>query len=161
LQTSCWGMTTARSVRKCNHVPHMCSVLHFLALLGAAQSRYALICEKCFSHNGLVKESMWEDARRCHMRPCRSILICLLSFPFQSTYALNAATSTPLPRLKGPAAPLPLGSQFLLGLPTQHSTPSPQLPTRQSPHLRTSQPPNRWKSIHLKLGGGPSRSFVI
>lgn len=26
-------------------------------------SRYALICEKCFTHNGLVKESMWEDAR--------------------------------------------------------------------------------------------------
>ncbi|KAJ8472430.1 hypothetical protein ONZ45_g16653 [Pleurotus djamor] len=24
-------------------------------------SRYALICEKCFKHNGLVKESMWED----------------------------------------------------------------------------------------------------
>lgn len=29
-------------------------------------SRYALICEKCFNHNGLVKESMWEDARECH-----------------------------------------------------------------------------------------------
>ncbi|GLB34401.1 putative predicted integral membrane zinc-ribbon metal-binding protein [Lyophyllum shimeji] len=26
-------------------------------------SRYALICEKCFAHNGLVKESMWEDAQ--------------------------------------------------------------------------------------------------
>jgi len=29
----------------------------------ASASRYALICEKCFAHNGLVKESMWEDAR--------------------------------------------------------------------------------------------------
>lgn len=29
----------------------------------AAASRYALICEKCFAHNGLVKESMWEDAQ--------------------------------------------------------------------------------------------------
>ena len=28
-----------------------------------AASRYALICQKCFAHNGLVKESMWEDAR--------------------------------------------------------------------------------------------------
>ncbi|KAH9848709.1 hypothetical protein C2E23DRAFT_842239 [Lenzites betulinus] len=27
-----------------------------------AASRYALICQKCFAHNGLVKESMWEDA---------------------------------------------------------------------------------------------------
>lgn len=30
----------------------------------AATSRYALICEKCFAHNGLVKESVWEDARK-------------------------------------------------------------------------------------------------
>ncbi|KIY48335.1 hypothetical protein FISHEDRAFT_43606, partial [Fistulina hepatica ATCC 64428] len=33
-------------------------------------SRYALICEKCFAHNGLVKEDMWEDAQyicpKCH-----------------------------------------------------------------------------------------------
>ena len=39
------------------------------ALLGddepvnAPASRYALICQKCFTHNGLVKEEMWEDAR--------------------------------------------------------------------------------------------------
>ncbi|KAG6819751.1 hypothetical protein H0H93_009051, partial [Arthromyces matolae] len=29
----------------------------------ASSSRYALICEKCFAHNGLVKESMWADAQ--------------------------------------------------------------------------------------------------
>ncbi|KAF5369708.1 hypothetical protein D9615_010175 [Tricholomella constricta] len=29
----------------------------------ASTSRYALICEKCFAHNGLVKESMWADAQ--------------------------------------------------------------------------------------------------
>lgn len=28
-----------------------------------AASRYALICQKCFAHNGLVKESVWEDTR--------------------------------------------------------------------------------------------------
>lgn len=28
-----------------------------------AATRYALICQKCFAHNGLVKEEMWEDAR--------------------------------------------------------------------------------------------------
>ncbi|ETW77722.1 hypothetical protein HETIRDRAFT_441366 [Heterobasidion irregulare TC 32-1] len=28
-----------------------------------AASRYALICQKCFAHNGLIKESMWEDAQ--------------------------------------------------------------------------------------------------
>ncbi|EDR15508.1 uncharacterized protein LACBIDRAFT_301960 [Laccaria bicolor S238N-H82] len=31
-------------------------------------SRYALICEKCFAHNGLVKESMWEDAQYLCMK---------------------------------------------------------------------------------------------
>ena len=28
-----------------------------------AASRYTLICQKCFAHNGLVKESQWEDTR--------------------------------------------------------------------------------------------------
>ncbi|KAI0266251.1 hypothetical protein BC834DRAFT_876236 [Gloeopeniophorella convolvens] len=28
-----------------------------------AASRYALICQKCFTHNGLAKEDMWEDAQ--------------------------------------------------------------------------------------------------
>ena len=32
--------------------------------IASPSSRYALICEKCFAHNGLVKESMWEDARK-------------------------------------------------------------------------------------------------
>jgi len=31
--------------------------------VASPSSRYALICEKCFTHNGLVKESMWEDAQ--------------------------------------------------------------------------------------------------
>ena len=28
-----------------------------------AAARYALICQKCFAHNGLAKEEMWEDTR--------------------------------------------------------------------------------------------------
>ncbi|KAG9317901.1 hypothetical protein JVU11DRAFT_2130 [Chiua virens] len=28
-----------------------------------AASRYALICQKCFAHNGLVKENVWEDTQ--------------------------------------------------------------------------------------------------
>ncbi|KAB5594263.1 Protein lunapark [Ceratobasidium theobromae] len=31
--------------------------------VGLAQSRYALICERCFSHNGLVRESEWETTQ--------------------------------------------------------------------------------------------------
>lgn len=33
--------------------------------MNAAASKYALICQKCFTHNGLVKEELWEDAREC------------------------------------------------------------------------------------------------
>ena len=32
----------------------------------AASSRYALICQRCFAHNGLVKESVWEETRMSH-----------------------------------------------------------------------------------------------
>ncbi|KAG6330737.1 hypothetical protein ID866_8353 [Astraeus odoratus] len=31
--------------------------------VSSAASRYALICQKCFAHNGLVKESQWEDTQ--------------------------------------------------------------------------------------------------
>jgi len=39
-------------------------------------ARFALICEKCYSHNGLVKESVWEDTQyvcpQCkHFNPSR------------------------------------------------------------------------------------------
>ena len=30
-------------------------------------ARFALICEKCFAHNGLVKESVWEDTRESYL----------------------------------------------------------------------------------------------
>lgn len=40
-----------------------------------AASRYALICQKCFAHNGLVTESMWEDTREC--RCSLSLSVCL------------------------------------------------------------------------------------
>ncbi|KIM38686.1 hypothetical protein M413DRAFT_447644 [Hebeloma cylindrosporum] len=33
------------------------------ATFASPSARYALICEKCFNHNGLVKESMWEEAQ--------------------------------------------------------------------------------------------------
>ncbi|KIP05915.1 hypothetical protein PHLGIDRAFT_19566 [Phlebiopsis gigantea 11061_1 CR5-6] len=29
----------------------------------ASSSRYALICQRCFAHNGLVKESVWEETQ--------------------------------------------------------------------------------------------------
>lgn len=29
-----------------------------------AHNKYALICKRCFTHNGLVKESEWETTRK-------------------------------------------------------------------------------------------------
>ncbi|KAJ3530117.1 hypothetical protein NM688_g7755 [Phlebia brevispora] len=40
----------------------------------AAASRYALICQKCFAHNGLVKESLWEDTPHGALSPPQSAL---------------------------------------------------------------------------------------
>ena len=34
-----------------------------------AQSKYALICKKCFTHNGLVRESELDDTRKPIHRP--------------------------------------------------------------------------------------------
>lgn len=31
----------------------------------SSASKYALICQKCFAHNGLIKESLWLDTRKC------------------------------------------------------------------------------------------------
>ena len=41
-----------------------------------AASRYALICQKCFAHNGLVKENVWEDTREypCMVGTVRRLL---------------------------------------------------------------------------------------
>jgi Predicted integral membrane zinc-ribbon metal-binding protein len=73
-------------------------------VMNAASSRYALICQKCFTHNGLVKEEMWEDART------HTFLLPMLSdldhengvgrirlsqvWPFQSFCSLTAERSS-------------------------------------------------------------------
>jgi hypothetical protein len=45
---------------------------------GSPSSRYALICQKCFAHNGLVKESAWQDTRKsmsCKLPHALTLLI--------------------------------------------------------------------------------------
>ena len=42
-------------------------------------SRYALICQKCFTHNGLVKESVWQDTRACIL--CWPPLLGVADYP--------------------------------------------------------------------------------
>jgi len=48
--------------------------------ISSPSSRYALICERCFTHNGLVKESMWEDARECLSCCIHTLLILHVEF---------------------------------------------------------------------------------
>jgi hypothetical protein len=55
-----------------------------------AASRYALICQKCFAHNGLVKESVWLDTRKPSTLALRTPLIHT-----QNTFAPNVGTSIP------------------------------------------------------------------
>lgn len=55
--------------------------------ISSPSSRYALICERCFTHNGLVKESLWEDAREC--------LSCCIYILFWS-FTQNSSVVIPL-----------------------------------------------------------------
>ena len=41
---------------------------------GSPSSRYALICQRCFAHNGLVKESAWQDTRELNVVTVASAL---------------------------------------------------------------------------------------
>jgi hypothetical protein len=62
--------------------------------IASPSSRYALICEKCFMHNGLVKESMWPDARKFTRPSCASLgASSLMLCPMQNTSAQSAVTS--------------------------------------------------------------------
>jgi len=84
-------------------------------------SRYALICEKCFAHNGLVKENVWEDAQyvcpKCNhfnqsTRAKRQRTISLLSDSPNASPASSNTISTPerqrpSPSPKTPTSDLP------------------------------------------------------
>lgn len=58
---------------------------------GSPSSRYALICQRCFAHNGLVKESVWQDTRESNFVLAVQTLTSM--FVSQSMYAQNAVTS--------------------------------------------------------------------
>lgn len=61
----------------------------------AATSRYALICEKCFNHNGLVKESVWENTRKYLYPPLYlfrmpfALYNSILSYPHNSFFTIE------------------------------------------------------------------------
>ncbi|KAF9445216.1 hypothetical protein P691DRAFT_805977 [Macrolepiota fuliginosa MF-IS2] len=65
--------------------------------IGSPSSRYALICERCFTHNGLVKESMWEDAQFvCRNTNCNHFNRSARSK--QDPSVITSQTNTPSPR---------------------------------------------------------------
>ena len=68
---------------------------------GSPSSRYALICQKCFAHNGLVKESVWQDTREFRANYRALMLLIVL----QSMCAPNVVTSTPPLALSNRASP--------------------------------------------------------
>ncbi|KAF8609723.1 hypothetical protein BDV93DRAFT_518483 [Ceratobasidium sp. AG-I] len=76
--------------------------------VGVAQSRYALICEKCFSHNGLVKESEWETTQyicpKCgHFNPSAKAKKAGITTPPRSSIPTGAVNSPMSPvRPPGP-----------------------------------------------------------
>ncbi|CAL1698851.1 unnamed protein product [Somion occarium] len=81
--------------------------------VSAAASRYALICQRCFSHNGLVKESEWEDIRyvcpKCgHFNPSAREMRQARAAAAAASRSSQSATRSPV---DGPSAP-PLGKSL-------------------------------------------------
>jgi len=63
-----------------------------------AASRYALICQKCFAHNGLVKESVWMDTQYACPK-------CGHFNPSARSQERHQPRSTTAPKLKPAPAP--------------------------------------------------------
>ncbi|KAJ4480914.1 hypothetical protein J3R30DRAFT_3462301 [Lentinula aciculospora] len=86
-------------------------------------ARFALICEKCFSHNGLVKESVWEDTQ--YLCPK-----CKHFNPSQRSKKLSV----------GPASPISISPQSSK-LAQSPSSASSRSPVSQPPGLRLRSQP--------------------
>ncbi|KAK0207135.1 hypothetical protein DFS33DRAFT_1382210 [Desarmillaria ectypa] len=60
------------------------------------QARFALICDQCFAHNGLVKESVWEDTQ----------YVCPKCNHFNPSRRSNKLGVRPPPQAVGPRSPV-------------------------------------------------------
>ncbi|KAG7447810.1 uncharacterized protein BT62DRAFT_930854 [Guyanagaster necrorhizus] len=60
------------------------------------QARFALICEQCFAHNGLVKESVWEDTQ----------YVCPKCNHFNASRRSKKQDVRPPPQAVGPRSPV-------------------------------------------------------
>ncbi|KIY63287.1 hypothetical protein CYLTODRAFT_494040 [Cylindrobasidium torrendii FP15055 ss-10] len=73
-------------------------------------ARYALVCENCFVHNGLVKESVWDDIQyscpKCsHFNPSRRSKNAP-SITVTSPLSSVSLTSTSMPSISAPSTPV-------------------------------------------------------
>lgn len=80
--------------------------------MNSPASKYALICEKCFAHNGLVKESIWEDTQYVCPK-CGHFNVSMRSKRERSRSASPrspASALSPSPPQQGAAFAPPLGA---------------------------------------------------
>lgn len=97
------------------------------------QSRYALICQKCFAHNGLVRESMYEETQ----------YVCPKCGHFNPS--MNSLKSARSPTSAGPWSPLSpsnvSGPPTAIFPSTSSTPPHPNPgPTNASPTLPVAEP---------------------
>ncbi|KAK7032526.1 hypothetical protein VNI00_012923 [Paramarasmius palmivorus] len=98
-------------------------------VLGEEDSaRFALICEKCFAHNGLVKESVWDDTQyvcpNCkHFNPSKKAKKQTDIRPYSSNTSptgdkspssLGNSTPSPKPQTSSTTAPDDQGDQSMM-----------------------------------------------
>ncbi|KAJ7596398.1 hypothetical protein C8J56DRAFT_1011219 [Mycena floridula] len=86
---------------------------------GQEVARFALICEKCFAHNGLVKETVWEDTQ--YVCPnCKHFNASLRSKKQANLLSPPVSPSTPATMLPRPSSG---GRQNSHVTPPQEKTP--------------------------------------
>jgi endoplasmic reticulum junction formation protein lunapark len=111
-------------------------------------SRYALICQKCFAHNGLVKESLWQDTRQY-----------TISIPFVCIAPLQIHLLPP--RNLGYVCPKcghfnPSQRSLDLGTPAAPKNQSDQSKSKETPPS-TSSFTTSPSSLHPTMQAGPQR----
>lgn len=101
---------------------------------GAAASRYALICEQCFKHNGLVKESMWEDTQ----------YVCPKCGHFNASYRTKNSSNRSHAGRSASGSP-PFGDNS----PLSHRRPEPETPSQSRPSHQSQFNPNNRPQIPI------------
>jgi len=105
-------------------------------------ARYALICEKCFNHNGLVKESMWEEARKFFLEIYRfNHLILSQEYVCPKCGHFNASVRAKKARPRQSLSPTPSPAQSPQGHPHPIPPPTSHMPNESERDLPTVDGP--------------------